>query len=130
MWHRLGEVALLWPVTWHCGGAHLSGDLCQGGAHLLTWTNGRVPRGTWLLRWLNQGLPRGIGWVRWTNRIVTRGNYLLTWLTLMLPRGTPSLLFCFVFSVLLIPSLHPRLLLSSSCTQSCLDQISALDQLI
>jgi hypothetical protein len=33
-------------ATWHCGGAHLSGDLCLGGAHLLTWTNGRVPRGT------------------------------------------------------------------------------------
>jgi hypothetical protein len=29
------------------------------GAHLLTWTNKRVSRGTQLLRWLNQGLPRG-----------------------------------------------------------------------
>jgi hypothetical protein len=53
----------------------------------------------------------------WTNEIVTRGSCLLTWPTLVLPRGTPSLLFCFVFSVLLIPSLHPRLLLSPSCTQ-------------
>jgi hypothetical protein len=46
-------------ATWHCDGAHLSGDLCLGGAHLLTWTNRRVPRGTQLLRWLNQGLPCG-----------------------------------------------------------------------
>jgi hypothetical protein len=35
-------------ATWHCGGAHL-----------LTWTNRRVPCGTQLLRCLNQGLPRG-----------------------------------------------------------------------
>jgi hypothetical protein len=52
-------------ATWHYGGAHLSGDLCLGGAHLLTWTNRRVPRGTQLLRWLNQRLPRGIGCVGW-----------------------------------------------------------------
>jgi hypothetical protein len=49
-----------WTTGWlPCGTevAHLSCDLCLGGAHLLTWTNGRVPRGTWLLRWLNQRLP-------------------------------------------------------------------------
>jgi hypothetical protein len=34
MWHKLGEVALTWPATWHCGGAHLSGDLCQSEAHM------------------------------------------------------------------------------------------------
>jgi hypothetical protein len=84
-----GEVDHWLTGTWHCGGAHLSGDLCSGGAHLLTWTNGRVPRGTLLLSWPN----------------------------LMLPRGTPSLL----------PRLYLRLLLSPSCTQSYIDQISALD---
>jgi hypothetical protein len=60
MWHGLqrwpyvavpcdinwGEVDLLWPATWYYGGAHLSGDLCSGGTLLLTWTDGRVPRGT------------------------------------------------------------------------------------
>jgi hypothetical protein len=61
-----GEVDHWLTTTWHCSGAHLSGDLCLGGAYLLTWTNGRVPRDTRLLKWLNQGLPRGIGWVRWT----------------------------------------------------------------
>jgi hypothetical protein len=76
-------------ATWHCDGAHLSGDLCLGGAHLLTWTNRRVPRGTQLLRWLNQGLPRGT---------VIAAEFLN-----------------------LCPSLSP------SCTQSYLDQISALD---
>jgi hypothetical protein len=64
MWHRLGEVALSWPAmwhklgetahylaaTWHYGGAHLSDVLRQGRAHLLTWTNRRVPRGTAMLR--------------------------------------------------------------------------------
>jgi hypothetical protein len=45
-----GEVDHWLTATWHCGGARLSGDLCLGGTHLLTWTNGRVPRGTWLLR--------------------------------------------------------------------------------
>jgi hypothetical protein len=59
MWHRLGEVDHWLAATWHYGGAHLSGDLWQGGAHLLTWTNGRVPHGTQLLRWPNQGLPCG-----------------------------------------------------------------------
>jgi hypothetical protein len=34
MWHRLGEVALPWAATWHCGGAHLSDDLCQSGTHM------------------------------------------------------------------------------------------------
>jgi hypothetical protein len=85
-------------ATWHYGGAQLSGDLCQGGAHLLTWTNGRVPRGTWLLRWLNQGLPRGIGWVRW----------LLCW------------------GRVWVPKLYPKCVISPSCTQRGLDQISAL----
>jgi hypothetical protein len=69
MWYRLGEVALSWHVTWHSCGAHLSGDLFQNGAHLLTWTNGRVSRGTQLLRWPNQGLPCDIiiitGFLNW-----------------------------------------------------------------
>jgi hypothetical protein len=60
MWHRLDEVDHWLAATWHCGGAHLSSDLFQGGAHLLTWINGRVPRGTQLLRWPNQELPCGI----------------------------------------------------------------------
>jgi hypothetical protein len=54
-----GEVDHWLTATWQCGGAHLLGDLYLGGAHLLAWTNRRVPRGTQLLRWLNQGLPRG-----------------------------------------------------------------------
>jgi hypothetical protein len=66
MWHSWVEVALLWPTTWHCGGAHLSGDLCLGGAHLLTWTNGRV--------------PHGIDWVRW----------LLCWELLWVPKFYPE----------------------------------------
>jgi hypothetical protein len=66
----------------------------------------------------------------WTNRVVTCGRCSLTWPTLVLPHGTPSLFFYFVFSMLLTPNLHPRLLMSPSCTQNCLDQISALDQFI
>jgi hypothetical protein len=85
------HVALWWgpPVS----------DLCQGGAHLLTWTNGRLPRGTRLLSWPN----------------------------LMLPHDTPSLFLCFIFPLFSASSLYPALLLSPSCTQSYLDQISALD---
>jgi hypothetical protein len=82
------------------------------------------PTSSWILSW------RGPPVLTWTNMVVTRGRCLLTWPTLVLPRGTPSLLFYSVFSVLLIPSLHPKLLLSPSCTQDCLDQISALDQFL
>jgi hypothetical protein len=79
------HVALRWgpPVS----------DLYQGGAHLLTWTNERLPRGTWLL----------------------------SWSSLVLPRGTSSLFTYFMFSVFLAPSLYPELLSSPSCTQNCLD---------
>jgi hypothetical protein len=69
IWHGLGEVDHWLAATWHYDGTHLSGYLCHGGAHLLTWTNGRVPRGTQLLRWPNQGLPCGtvivIGFLNW-----------------------------------------------------------------
>jgi hypothetical protein len=44
MWHKLSEVAMSWPATWHCGGAHLSvtcarvGPTCwhgpMGGCHV------------------------------------------------------------------------------------------------
>jgi hypothetical protein len=75
------HVALWWgpPVS----------DLCQGGAHLLTWTNGRLPRGTRLLSWPN----------------------------LALPRGTPSLFFSFISPLFSVPSLYPGLWLSPSCTR-------------
>jgi hypothetical protein len=65
--------------------------------------------------------------VKWTNGIVTRGSCLLTWSNPVLPHGTLSLLCYFVFYVLLTPNLYPELLSSPSCTQSYLDQISALD---
>jgi hypothetical protein len=41
-----GEVDHWLAATWHCGGAHLSDALRQGGAHLLTWTNEWVSHGT------------------------------------------------------------------------------------
>jgi hypothetical protein len=33
MWQELADVDHWLSATWHYGGAHLSGDLCQGGAH-------------------------------------------------------------------------------------------------
>jgi hypothetical protein len=98
-----------------------------------------------LLRWPYHQLPRGIlvgptSWLtslvwgphvlRWPNRCVPRGTCLLTWPILVLLRGTPSLLYCFICYVFFVPSLHPKRPLSPSCTQSYLDQISALDQFI
>jgi hypothetical protein len=99
MWHALDEVVAdvdQWvSATWHVWGPLV-----------------RCPVSGW-------GPPV----LAWANRVVTRGSCLLTWHTLVLPRGTPSLLFYFVLCVLLTPSLYPELLLSPSCTQSCLDQI-------
>jgi hypothetical protein len=73
-------------TTWHCGGAHLSGGLCQGGAHLLTWTNERVSRGTQLLSWPNQGLPCGIvtvtGFLNWHSFLSP--SYCNPWLSLII----------------------------------------------
>jgi hypothetical protein len=34
MWHGLGEVDHWLAAMWYCGGAHLSGDLCQGGTYM------------------------------------------------------------------------------------------------
>jgi hypothetical protein len=77
MWHGLGEVSLSWPVMWHmlsevaywgCVMWYRLGEVDHwlavtwhcGRAHLLTWTDGRVPRDTRVLRWPNQEMPCGI----------------------------------------------------------------------
>jgi hypothetical protein len=85
------HVALSWSATWHCGGAHLSDDLCQGGAHLLTWANGRVTHGKLgaemasycaamcqlgsnsLLMWVTAAVLCGISLVRWPSVAVPCG---------------------------------------------------------
>jgi hypothetical protein len=127
----LGEVDHWMTATWHYGGAHLSGDLCLGGAHLLMWTNRRVPRGTWLLRWLNQRLPCVSVWwsscwcgpvgechvacvgstcqismLTWTNRIMTRGS--ACW--------PDPLWCCHVAHFLSSPVLYPLCFLHPVCT--------------
>jgi hypothetical protein len=55
----LGEVDHWMTATWHWGGAHLSGDSCLGGAHLLAWTNEMLTHGTVMLRWPSEVLTRG-----------------------------------------------------------------------
>jgi hypothetical protein len=65
MWHGTYDAAKRQTAMWHTGGVHLSDVLHHGVAYLLTWTNGRVPRGIAVLRWPNQVLPHGISCWRW-----------------------------------------------------------------
>jgi hypothetical protein len=134
---------------------HQSGsDTCQAGFNCVrvnllmcvAWCDATcVAMWQGMLKWPYHQLPHGIlvgptSWLtslvwgphvpRWPNRCVPRGTCLLTWFILVLPRGTSSLICYFIYLESLVPSLYPKRPLSPSCTQSCLDQISALDQFI